>query len=658
MHPARLMCLRAVSWLTGDLNRYSLIAPLGPPGGYGSAYSALRDDGLPCVVKLIHGFQNPQPDQLDRLEVMLARLAQVRSAHVVRIIDAGIDQTLVGRLPWLAMPEISGARSLRQVMRESGGPLGVEAAHRIGRGIVQGLADLHAVGALHRDLKPENILIDADGRAWLIDFELIKIHDLATRTPKAHEPLGTEVYMAPEQLVGPVVPATDLWALGLVVAELLTGQQPVIAAARRSDVRRAILTGRLVPDALPEHWDDLINALLRKVPVARPESATAVIDWFDRPGSSLGPPAITGAPGMRWALHTDDDVDAAEVASRVGARIHALDLRGAAVRYARRAMSAAEALEASLSLERPRPAVGQLTLGGQHAADADDAEQLVIASLEAQAQSPTETVLLPWEPLDRLGVDGLVHLIRLGVRHRGLVGDRPVIATVECSAGALTAPGRAIELAAALTALRPDGWRLLVDGLQPGCKQPCLDATAEMASALACCADVWVRASGVARWVPATIPGTSVLYRSGRGLWTRPSGGGGITTPERVEIAALAGPVPRDVAERLQLAAPELLDCYCPVCDRLEGGLPTPGSATIVHNVFVVDGQLAALRQLEPARRIADAVLRLEGAIERRADLPELVGWHGELDDVRDVLAVLEGRASQRRRAFEILRHA
>lgn len=646
-----------MSQLTGNLDRYSLGEQLGAPGGYGVAYSAVREDGQPCVVKLIYGFRNPSPADLARLEVMLARLRTVDSPNVVPIIDAGVDHALGGELPWIAMPHIDGARSLRDVIAQHPGPMGPAAAARFGRDIAAGLADLHAVQVLHRDLKPGNVLIGADGRARLIDFDLVKIADVITRTPRAHEPLGTEAFMAPEQRLGIARPRGDLWALGLIIVELLTGRQPVLAARRGLDgCRRAALTARLVGDDVPEPWRELCMSLLRKVPVARPASAQAVVGWFDDPATArLSPPALDQAPSWRWSLVSGVDVDAAEWAASLGAQAKAWDASVPASGSARRLRAAAARAGAQLTLDPQAPQVGQLALTDL-ASPMDgltDLEQAAIKALREQAESPADAARLPTVDLGD-GLDEAIAALRAGLRHRAVAAGKPVIATIACRTGALTSPGLALEIAAALTALRPDGWRLLIEGLDPGCGVGALGGAMEMASALAHSADTWVRAGGLARWPLATISGVSVLYRSGRGLWTRPGGGGGGWVPERVEIDALAGPVRRDFAERIEALRPDLLACGCPVCLSSGGRLPAAGTPTVVHNIYVAGGQLDALAGRSPRERINLAVDRLQRAALARESVAAAIDWHGELDDVHAAMSTINGAS----RPVTLLTHA
>jgi hypothetical protein len=630
-----------MSQLSGDLNRYTLGEPLGIPGGYGAAFRALRDDGTPCVVKLLHGFRNPSHEALLRLEVVLARLEQVSSDHVVPIIDAGLDEGQIGGpLPWLAMRELPGARSLRQVI-DSGDSVDIQ---RVAADLANGLADLYEIGALHRDLKPGNVLIDAKGRAWLIDFELIKILDLATRTPRHAEPVGTELYMAPEQFLGPVLPQSDLWALGLVLVELLTGRQPLAEVARRGgSIRRVALAQPLVPVGLSEPWGELVSVLLRKLPARRPGDARAVARWIECPtGPPPAPAAVVGSPPFRWSVRLHAEVDAAELVAARGLVVPVIDVDGPATARVQRLRRAARRMGAALSVDAPPRDIEQLSIEdvieGTAAPDAE-VERFVLSRLRAQRDSLADIILLPWHPADEVGIDDAIHTLRLGLRHRHMAGTRPVVATVQCSLASLVDQRRALAFGAALTALDPDGWRLLVDGLDPGCSARSIAAVMDMASALASRADVWVRSNNVFRWALTTVPGVSVMYRAGRDLWTRKGRGQPRFTPERVEVASLAGPIPRWVAERLAVSRPELLACSCPACAGQI--LPLPGQATVAHNVWTVTSQLSGLRAIPDGDRRLHVSEQLERARQLRASLSPLVGWGGEVRDVDAVLCAL-----------------
>lgn len=629
-----LSCRSVMTALTGDLDRYSLIELVGPAGGYGVPWSAVDAAGDRYVIKLIQGFLDPTGEAVARLEMMLARLGEVRSQHVVPIVDAGIAARAAGRLPWIAMPEMPGARSLQQELATGGATRASGWARGVLRDIATGLADLHAVGALHRDLKPGNVLIDRDGRAWLIDFELLKILGVTTRTTRGQEPLGTPVYMAPEQMLGPTLPQSDLWALGLIACELLTGHQPVldaVVAGHRPE--RVIANHSLVPAALPAPWPDLVGALLRKIPTSRPASAQLIADWLEDPGAfELPERPQAGRPAARCSLRSLDDVAAVELVAGqdLAVDLDCLDAAATAREQVRRVARAARRLAVNHGVTSPCVEDDQLVLGWSPRVG-DGAIARAIA-----AEAHGDQVLAPWSALSSAGATDLVNDIRITLRHRNLIGDRPLICTVELDAAQLLDLAQRLPLACGLAALRPDGWRVVVRGLQPGCSAQLLRATRDFAQTLASSAACWVHAPGLHRWVLAATPDIGVLYRAGRELWTRQSDGSPRRSDERIEIDVLSGPVPREVAERLHHARPDLVRCSCGICTG--GQLPLTGPPTVAHNMAVFAAQDRLLRAQPTGLRPALALQRLHDARARRAALVDVIGWHGELADVDAVL--------------------
>ena len=613
---------------------------LGRPGGYGAAYAAERD-GLHVVVKLIHGMQRPSSADLRRLELVLARLTQVESPNVVPIIDYGIDHGAVGGpLPWIVMPRLNGAASL-DVAVAAGVRIDPAWAVSVLSNAARGLGDLHSVGLLHRDFKPGNVLVDAAGRAWLIDFEILKVLDIKTRTPAGNEPLGTWLYMAPEQLLGPVGPPTDLWALGLVAHQLLTGRHPLerYASQGRAAVAHAIHTANLVGADVPAPYDELLAALLRKMPNARPQEAQHVVTWLQNPGSiSLLPPSPACRPRIRLAVRDHSEVSALETGAAADMNVGSIDAVPPARGDMSRLSRSAARLAADLAIEPDLDDSLAPSLFDVFDETAGDPLEIQVRSWLARGiHGPQTVALLPYADVDRVGLDAAVHMLRVGARHRDAAGGRHVIGTIHCSAALLEDRGRAVPLLAACSAINVDGWRLLVDGVQPGCAPGVLRASYEAAQALAACGlPVWVRASGVARWALSCTPGVGLLYRAGRGLWTRP-GGRPQHVDERVEVDLLAGPIPRDVAERLELYRPNLLRCDCSVCQG-RSVLPSVGAETVIHNVAVV------ARQLKDATGAQSALRRITHALELRQAVAAAVSWHCETQDLQAVERLLSVR--------------
>jgi serine/threonine-protein kinase len=193
--------------------RYDLLALLGT-GGMGSVYRA-RDRELDeeIALKVIRSELAGQPAILERFrrEVKLAR--RVTHRNVARTFQLEHD----GNVVFCTMELVLGEPLSRRLERQ--GRLPVPEAVGIARELCAGLAAAHAVGVIHRDIKPDNVLIANDGRVVLADFGVA-----AGNLREGGEVVGTAVYMAPEQARGePATPASDVYAVGLMLYELVTG---------------------------------------------------------------------------------------------------------------------------------------------------------------------------------------------------------------------------------------------------------------------------------------------------------------------------------------------------------------------------------------------------------------------------------------------------
>lgn len=267
----------------GDVfaGRYRMIARIGR-GGMGDVWRA--DDLVlhtPVALKLI---RSPGPEARQRIlnEVRLAR--QITHPAVCRVFDVGAD----GDRVFFTMELVEGenlATLLRRVSR-----LPQERVVQIGQQLCAGLAAAHAQGVLHRDLKPANILIDDAGRVLITDFGIaVSLTDRDDRVL-----VGTPDYMAPEQLVPgtPLTERTDVYALGLVLYELLVGQHPF---------NRGPATGAPTKPStrVPNVDRDLEWVILDAIntdPRRRPESASAFAARL-----AIGPSVDARSTSTRWA---------------------------------------------------------------------------------------------------------------------------------------------------------------------------------------------------------------------------------------------------------------------------------------------------------------------------------------------------------------------
>jgi serine/threonine protein kinase len=214
--------------LTGTVvdDRYVIGSLLGS-GGMAEVYRAYdRETTSPVAVKIFTG--PGLPDDELRLQREASMLVSLECPGIIPVYASGS----LSRRPYFVMREITGG-TLRQRMRE---PLPPRFVARIGSQIAAVLDHVHDLGVVHRDIKPSNILIDDDEKqAYLADFGLALVAEV-TRVTTSGVLVGTAGYLSPEQVRGSDVgPAADVYALGLVLLECLTGRSEYPGGDVRAD---------------------------------------------------------------------------------------------------------------------------------------------------------------------------------------------------------------------------------------------------------------------------------------------------------------------------------------------------------------------------------------------------------------------------------------
>lgn len=246
-------------------------------GGMGVVYRArdrLVDERIALKLLDVGGQIADDAVEMFRREVRVAR--RITHANVVRIHD--LDQH--DERMFITMELVEGS-DLRREMQERGGKIPPVRAARVALEVARGLGAAHAIGVVHRDLKPENVLVDAAGRCILSDFGIARVFDGAgSDASRATRVIGTPAYMAPEQVAAEELgPASDLYALGVVLFEMLSGQLPFVG-----DNPIAVAIARLqqpAPDvrticAQPELLAQLVTQCLEREPKRRPANAEGV----------------------------------------------------------------------------------------------------------------------------------------------------------------------------------------------------------------------------------------------------------------------------------------------------------------------------------------------------------------------------------------------
>jgi eukaryotic-like serine/threonine-protein kinase len=226
--------------------------------------------------------------------------------HICTIHEAG--ETEQGQL-FLAMSYYAGETLRERLTRE--GALPLQEAIELTRQIASGLGAAHAAGIVHRDLKPGNLMLTAGGVLKILDFGLAKVRDLSL-TGSGMRP-GTVAYMSPEQLQSETVEVrSDLWSLGVVLYEMLTGRQPFGAGHELSTVYRILHEEPAPPSTLraeiPAELEEVVLRLLRREPGERPSSAAEVLEALEAVRSALSfaqegsGPSRSASSGRSWHL--------------------------------------------------------------------------------------------------------------------------------------------------------------------------------------------------------------------------------------------------------------------------------------------------------------------------------------------------------------------
>ena len=249
-------------------------------GGQASVHKAWDTrTGQLVALKVMHPHLAKDAGYLERFRREASLAASITHPNVVRIFDVGQD----GEAHYMALEYLP--LSLHNLVQTQG-RLPVDRAVEIALQVATGLKVAHEQGIVHRDIKPQNILIGFDGAAKVTDFGIGRAEEFATMT-RTGAIMGTPHYMSPEQAKGlPVDPRTDLYSLGIVLYQMLTGEVPFDADTPWEVIRQQVeghaRPMRRLRGDVPRAVEQVVNRCLEKDPGKRYQSAEEMAQSLER----------------------------------------------------------------------------------------------------------------------------------------------------------------------------------------------------------------------------------------------------------------------------------------------------------------------------------------------------------------------------------------
>jgi serine/threonine-protein kinase len=287
-----------------EFGKFELLHELGR-GGMGVVYKARQKDlGRLVALKMILRSQLDSAEVVRRFHDEARAAAGVQHPNITAVYEAGH----VHGQPYFAMQYVHGTSLAGRLAR---GALAPDDAARVVAAVARAVAHLHEHGIVHRDLKPGNILLDEQGRPYVTDFGLAKLLEGDQQQTTSGAILGTPSYMAPEQAAGQsahVGPRSDVYSLGAILYECLTGRPPFRAGSQMETLLQVLENEPVAPrelnPALPRALESICLRCIEKAPERRYAGAAEVADNLER--YLNGEPVEGLTPGLgprigRWA---------------------------------------------------------------------------------------------------------------------------------------------------------------------------------------------------------------------------------------------------------------------------------------------------------------------------------------------------------------------
>ena len=288
----------AASLVGQKLGKYDITQLIGH-GGMATVYKGHQVDiDRNVAIKVLPPHPGQDAQFVERFRLEARTIARLQHPHILPLYDYGDENGVL----YLVMAFIDGGSVSDRIRRGAQNPKEIET---LLKQVAGALDYAHRQGVIHRDIKPDNILLDREGHALLADFGIVKLVEGSTSGTGSALTVtgglvGTPAYMSPEQAQGlPVDGRSDIYSLGVVVFELLTGKQPFTADTPMQvvfkHVNAPIPPVRDLMPSLPAGMNDVMRRVLAKHPAERYATAQAFAEDFSR--ALRGDPTITPTPG-------------------------------------------------------------------------------------------------------------------------------------------------------------------------------------------------------------------------------------------------------------------------------------------------------------------------------------------------------------------------
>ena len=286
-------------------------------GGTSTVYRGLdvRLD-RPVALKVMDSRYAGDNQFLTRFQLEARTVARLKNPGLVAVYDQGLD----ARHPFLVMELIEGG-TLRELLAERG-PMPPHAVAAVLRPVLGGLAAAHRAGLVHRDVKPENVLISDDGDVKIADFGLVRAVAAAGIT-SASVILGTAAYLSPEQVRdGNASPRSDVYSVGILTYELLTGRTPFTGDSALSIAYQRLDTDVPRPSAViegvPTQFDDFVACATARDPADRYADAIEMAADLDAIAEELALPDFRVPAPRNSAQHRSAALHHSRMSERRG----------------------------------------------------------------------------------------------------------------------------------------------------------------------------------------------------------------------------------------------------------------------------------------------------------------------------------------------------